>query len=288
MMMESAQLANREEDRVTTVARALREDVGDGDLTASLISPDAWIKAVVFSRESAVLSGREWVDEVFRQVGGEVALQWFVEEGGALLPNVPFCELQGPARQILTAERTALNFLQLMSGIATVTRTYASVIAAASSRTILLDTRKTLPGLRAVQKYATRCGGARNHRMGLYDAILIKENHICAAGSIGAAVEKAQSRYPGVKIEVEVETLEQLDEAIQAGVQWALLDNFSLERVREAVQRAAGRIRLEVSGNVTLETLGELAATGIDAVSVGALTKHVRAIDLSMRVVERG
>lgn len=277
--------ARRECERV--VLDALNEDVGSGDLTASLISPDAQISAEIISRETAILSGREWVNETFKQVGGDVELEWLVEEGGTLQPHHPFCKLEGSARQILTAERTALNFLQMMSGVATVTRSYVEAIAATSSKTILLDTRKTLPGLRWAQKHATRCGGAQNHRMGLYDAILIKENHISAAGSIDAAVKLAQSRYPDVKIEVEVETLSQLEEAVNSGAEWALLDNFSIEQIGQAVQQASGRIALEVSGNVTLKSIGTLAATGVDAISVGALTKHIHAVDLSMLVLER-
>lgn len=273
-----------ERDRAEAVAKALKEDVGSGDLTANLISPDAWMSAVMFSREPAILCGRGWAEEVFQQIGGQISLSWKAEEGDKLEPNCPFCQIQGPARDLLTAERTALNFLQMMSGVATTTRAYVDAIA--GTEAVLLDTRKTLPGLRMAQKHATRCGGARNHRMGLYDAILIKENHISAAGSIAAAVEKARALSPNVKIEVEVETLEQLEQAIQAEAQWALLDNFTSEMTRQAVKTANKRILLEVSGNVSLNTIRAIALTGVDAISVGALTKHVQSIDMSMRVVD--
>jgi nicotinate-nucleotide pyrophosphorylase (carboxylating) len=267
------------------VARALAEDVGTGDLTALLVSPDVWAKASIISREPAVLCGSPWVDEVFAQLGGKVSVRWLVEEGGQLLPDQPFCELQGEARSLLTGERTALNFLQMMSAVATESRKYVQAIEGTGAQ--LLDTRKTLPGLRHVQKYATRCGGCRNHRMGLYDAILIKENHIASAGSIAQAVAQARTNSPGIRIEVEVETLEQLAEAMEARVESALLDNFSFEQMREAVKMNGGVLKLEASGNVTLETLREIALTGVDYISVGALTKNVRAIDLSMRIEQQ-
>jgi nicotinate-nucleotide pyrophosphorylase (carboxylating) len=265
------------------VAAALAEDIGSGDLTAGLIPEDAQASARVISREAAVLCGRDWFDAVFRQIDPAVRIDWRVADGDAVNPNDLLCELAGPARALLTGERCALNFLQTLSGTATATRRF--VAALGDARTRLLDTRKTVPGLRLAQKYAVRCGGGHNHRKGLYDAILIKENHIAAAGSVAAAVQAARRQSPaGTPIEVEVETLDQLREALAAGAPQVLLDNFSLPMMRDAVAIAAGRATLEASGGVALDQLRAIADTGVDFISVGALTKHVQAVDLSMRV----
>lgn len=267
------------------VRAALEEDVGGGDLTAALIPADARAEAAVRCRDHAVLCGAAWFDAVFAQLDPHITVQWQAVDGDALQPDQVFCTLQGPARALLTGERAALNLLQTLSGTATVTRRYADAVAGTGTR--VLDTRKTIPGLREAQKYAVRAGGGHNHRMGLYDGILIKENHIVAAGSIGAAVTQARKRAsadPGLAVEVEVENLSQLDEALGAGADILLLDNFDLEGLRAAVNRTAGRAKLEASGNVTLDNIARIAATGVDFISVGALTKHVRAVDLSMRV----
>ena len=265
------------------VAAALAEDVGTGDLTAGLIPTDAEATARVVCREAAVVCGRDWFDTVFRQIDPDVRIDWRVADGDAVAPNDVLCELAGPARALLTGERCALNFLQTLSGTATATRRF--VAALGDVRTRLLDTRKTLPGLRLAQKYAVRCGGGHNHRKGLYDAILIKENHVAAAGSVTAAVHAARRQSPaGTPIEVEVETLDQLREALAASAPQILLDNFSLDMMRDAAGLAAGRATLEASGGVALDQLRAIAETGVDFISVGALTKHVQAVDLSMRV----
>jgi nicotinate-nucleotide pyrophosphorylase (carboxylating) len=263
------------------VRAALTEDVGTGDRTAALIPADAIARAHVLSREAAVLSGTPWVDEVFRQIDPRVAIEWLASDGGAIAPGQTLCRLNGPARSLLTGERAALNFLQTLSGTATLARRWADAVAGTGAR--ILDTRKTIPGLRLAQKYAVTCGGCHNHRIGLYDAVLIKENHIAAAGSVTAALHAAVASAAGLEIEIEVETLEQLREALAAGARRILLDNFPLERLREAVATAAGRARLEASGGVTLDTVRAIAETGVDDISVGALTKDVRAVDLSMR-----
>lgn len=267
------------------VARALAEDVGSGDLTAALVPAARTGRATVITREAAVLCGRPWVDEVFRQLDPSVRVEWAAAEGAAVEPDALLCTISGPARALLTGERTALNFLQTLSGTATVARRYAAVLDGLPCR--VLDTRKTVPGLRRAQKYAVRVGGGANHRMGLYDGILVKENHIMAAGSIAAAVSAARAQGATVPVEVEVETLGELREALDAGADMALLDEFSLEDLRAAVamNRAhpRGPMKLEASGNVTLETLRSIAETGVDFVSVGSLTKHLRAVDLSMR-----
>lgn len=264
------------------VSIALREDIGSGDLTARLIAGEAVARARVITREHAVLCGTPWFDAVFRQIDERVRIEWRRGDGDAIAPDEALCDLSGPTRSLLTGERTALNFLQTLSGTATVARDHAQALL--GTRATLLDTRKTLPGLREAQKYAVRCGGGANHRMGLYDGILIKENHIAAAGSIGGAIAAAREANHGVPIEIEVETLAQLREAMDAGVDIALLDNFALEGIREAVAVNAGRIRLEASGAVDRTTLRAIAETGVDYISVGALTKHVRAIDLSLRL----
>ena len=263
------------------VRAALAEDVGTGDRTAALIPADATGRAHVVCREAAVLSGTAWVDEVFRQIDPRVAIGWLADDGDAIAPNQTLCRLNGPARSLLTGERAALNFLQTLSGTATLARRWADAVAGTGAR--ILDTRKTIPGLRLAQKYAVTCGGCHNHRIGLYDAVLIKENHIAAAGSVTAALHAAVANAAGLEIEIEVETLEQLREALAAGARRILLDNFPLERLREAVAIAAGRARLEASGGVTLDTVRAIAETGVDDISVGALTKDVRAVDLSMR-----
>ena len=267
------------------VARALAEDVGSGDLTAALVPATRSGRATVITREAAVLCGRPWVDEVFRQLDPSVQVEWAAAEGAAVAPGDLLCTIEGPARSLLTGERTALNFLQSLSGTATVARRYAAVLDGLPCR--VLDTRKTVPGLRRAQKYAVRVGGGANHRMGLYDGILVKENHIMAAGSIAAAVAAARSQGATVPVEVEIETLAELREALDAGTDMALLDEFSLDDLRAAVamnrSHPRGPIKLEASGNVTLETLRSIAETGVDFVSVGSLTKHVRAVDLSMR-----
>lgn len=274
------------QDLSETVARALAEDVGSGDVTAALLPADARSRARVISREPAVICGRAWFDEVFRQLDRSVQVAWRVADGAAVAPGDTLCEITGPTRALLTGERTALNFLQTLSGTATAARRYAEAVAHTRAR--VLDTRKTLPGLRSAQKFATRCGGCLNHRMGLYDLVLIKENHILAAGSIAAAVVAARRLFPALEVEVEVEDLPELDQALAAGADIVLLDNFDLAGLRAAVQRAAGRVRLEASGNVDLENVSAFAETGVDYISVGSLTKHVRAVDLSMRFLPAG
>ena len=276
-------------DLAEQVARALAEDVGSGDLTAALVPASRTGRATVITRETAVLCGRPWFEEVFRQIDASVRVNWDVEEGAEVSPAQRLCRLEGPARSLLTGERTALNFLQTLSGTATATRRYVALVAGLPCR--ILDTRKTLPGLRRAQKYAVRCAGGSNHRMGLYDGILVKENHIMAAGSIGAAVAAAvgAARAAGasVPVEVEVETLDELRQALDAGADMALLDEFSLDDLRAAVamnrQHPRGPMKLEASGNVTFDTLRSIAETGVDFISIGSLTKHVRAVDLSMR-----
>ena len=265
------------------VRRALAEDVGSGDVTAALVPEGKSATASVITREAAVICGQPWFDAVFAQLGGGVHVQWEVDEGARAKANDVLCSLTGPARTILTGERSALNFLQLLSGTATATRQYVDAVAGTNCR--ILDTRKTLPGLRTAQKYATRVGGAQNHRMGLYDAVLIKENHIAAAGSIAGAIATARATTQ-VWIEVEVETLAELGQALAAKPDVVMLDEFSLEDMRAAValNRAQGAAaKLEASGGVSLDKVREIAATGVDYVSVGGITKNVRAIDLSMR-----
>jgi nicotinate-nucleotide pyrophosphorylase (carboxylating) len=263
------------------VARALAEDVGSGDLTAALIDADADLGTRVWCREQAVLAGRAWFDESFRQLDPGVEIRWFRQDGDAIGADAAICELRGPARAILTGERTALNFIQALSATATLARHF--VTAVHGTQAVILDTRKTIPGLRLAQKYAVRCGGAQNHRMGLFDAILIKENHIDAAGSVTAAVQQARRRYPRVPLEVEVEHLDALAEAATAGAGRALLDNFPLADLREAVRRYGGEITLEASGGIGLDNIRAIAETGVDFISVGALTKNIRAVDFSMR-----
>ena len=266
------------------VSAALAEDVGDGDRTGALVPADAQVRARLIVREDAVLCGRPWAEEVLRRVDARIAVQWQQSEGARLAPGATVCEWTGPARGILTAERSAMNFLQLLSGVASATRRYVDAIAEVpGNRAVILDTRKTLPGLRRAQKYAVRVGGGSNHRMGLYDAILIKENHIAAAGGVTAALVAA--RGAGVPVQIEVETIAQLEEAIAAGAKSVLLDNFEPERMREAVRVAAGRAVLEASGGVNLDTVRAYAATGVDRISIGSLTKDVKATDFSLRIL---
>lgn len=264
------------------VRRALREDVGDGDLTAGLIPAATRAEAGVITRQTAVVSGGAWFDAVFRQLDPAIQIAWQVQDGDTVQPGQTLCTLNGPARGLLTGERPALNFLQTLSGTATRTRAYVDAIAGTGA--VVLDTRKTLPGLRRAQKYAVLCGGGANHRIGLYDGILVKENHILAAGSIAAALLEARAaQRPGVLLEIEVENLDELQQALDAGAERVLLDNFELAGLRQAVALARGRARLEASGGVTLDTIRDIAATGVDYVSVGEITKNVRAVDLSMR-----
>lgn len=274
-------------DIPASVANALREDLGgdvnaNNDITAQLLAEDARSHAVVITREDGVFCGKRWVEEVFTQLAGDgVKVTWHVEDGDSIKANQPLFELEGSSRVLLTGERTALNFVQTLSGVASEARRYVDLLE--GTNTQLLDTRKTLPGLRTALKYAVLCGGGANHRLGLSDAFLIKENHIIASGSVRQAVEKAFWLHPDVPVEVEVENLQELDDALKAGADIIMLDNFKTEEMREAVKRTNGQARLEVSGNVTHETLREFAETGVDFISVGALTKHIRALDLSMR-----
>jgi len=266
------------------VARALAEDVGSGDLTAALIPADRIGRATVITRERAIVCGLPYVEASFHGVEPQVRLEWRVAEGDSVAANQPLVDLEGPARALLTGERTALNFLQLLSGTATAAHTYAALLEGTNCR--LLDTRKTIPGLRSAQKYAVRVGGGHNHRMGLFDGILIKENHIMAAGSIAAAVAAAKRDSARVPIEVEVENLSELQQAIAAGADIAMLDDFSLDAMREAVAvnaTAKKPLKLEASGGITTATIREIAETGVDFISVGSITKHVQAVDLSMR-----
>lgn len=271
-------------DIADTVRRALAEDIGTGDLTAALIPADARGAALVITREAAVLCGTAWFDTVFWQLDGTTRIDWQARDGEHVVPGQVLCRLEGSARTLLTGERTALNFLQTLSGTATRAAAYARAVAHTQAQ--VLDTRKTLPCLRTAQKYATACGGAHNHRLGLYDGILIKENHIAAAGSIAAAVAQAQRQAPaGVFVEIEVEDLAQLREALAAGARRILLDNFDLAALPAIVREARGRATLEASGGVTLENIAAVAETGVDFISIGEMTKNVRAVDLSMRFV---
>jgi nicotinate-nucleotide pyrophosphorylase (carboxylating) len=269
------------DDVQTTVATAIAEDVGSGDISAELIDVDTIDRAHVISRQTAVICGRPWFDEVFYTLDKEVRIEWAVNEGDRVQADQVLCRLEGRARSLLTGERTALNFLQTLSATATIAREYADEVSDTSVK--ILDTRKTLPGLRSAQKYAVACGGCDNHRMGLYDAILIKENHIIAAGSIENAVAQALRRFPGKMVEVEVETLEQVDAAMTAGAHRLLLDNMTNAELKQAVERVDGRIELEASGGISLENVRHVAHTGVNYISVGNLTKNVAAVDLSMR-----
>ncbi|MCR3965794.1 carboxylating nicotinate-nucleotide diphosphorylase [Aeromonas veronii] len=289
-----------QQDVSRAVRAALLEDLGDAlttldqpdasaDITAQLIPADRMASARVITREAGVFCGQPWVDEVFlqlkAQLGGEVKVEWKVQDGEVLSPNQELFRLHGPARLLLTGERNALNFVQTLSGVATLTARYVAELEGTDCR--LLDTRKTIPGLRTAQKYAVTCGGGKNHRIGLYDAYLIKENHILACGGIAEAISEARHLNPGKPVEVEVESLAELEQALAAKADIVMLDNFDVTMMREAVTINQGRAKLEVSGNVTLDTLAEFAATGVDFISVGALTKHVRALDLSMRFIQQ-
>lgn len=269
------------------VAAAITEDLGgadvkSGDITANLIPPENQVTAKVITREDCVIAGKAWVDETFKQVDPNLQLQWQVEDGDRAKANQTLFTLSGSARSVLTGERTALNFLQSLSATATVTAYYVNKLKGSGIK--LLDTRKTIPGLRYAQKYAVTCGGGVNHRIGLFDAFLIKENHILACGSIAKAVKHARQMAPGKLVEVEVESLQELEQALEAGADIVMLDNFSIDDLHKAVKINAGRSKLEVSGNITDENLSQLRDTGIDFISSGALTKNVHAIDLSMRI----
>ncbi len=267
------------------VSDALREDVGGGDVTASLVPARQRVRGRLITREPMTLCGSAWVEETFRQLDPQIVLKWQVEEGGQADAAETLLILEGLARPILTGERTALNFLQLLSGTASEARRYVDAVAGTGCT--ILDTRKTLPGLRTAQKYAVRCGGAQNHRLGLYDMVLIKENHIAAAGSITRAIDTARRTAPRLQVETEVESLAQLEEALRAGPDIILLDNFTLADLRSAVARnrqSGSAVKLEASGGANLDTIRAIAETGVDFISVGAITKHVRAIDLSMRL----
>ena len=273
---------NLQETIITQVETALREDIGSGDLTAALIPAERQGRATVITREAMVLCGQPWVDAVFRHIDPKVRVDWRLQEGVAVKPSQTLFSVEGPARSLLTGERTALNFLQTLSATATVTRRYVDAIE--GTRAVIVDTRKTLPGLRLAQKYAVKVGGGSNHRIGLYDGVLIKENHIMAAGGVEEALRRAEQQTPtDTPIEIEVETLDQLRDALDAGAKMILLDNFDLERMREAVQMNSGRAKLEASGGVNLVTVRAIAETGVDRISIGALTKDIKAIDLSMR-----
>ena len=263
------------------VTAALAEDLGSGDVTAELIPPATVGSGLVVTRQDGVFCGRPWVDELVRRFAGDMAVDWLVADGDDIQAGQALFELRGQARTVLTAERTALNFVQLLSGTATQTRRLLRQISGTACQ--LLDTRKTLPGLRLAQKYAVRCGGGRNHRLGLFDAYLIKENHIAAAGAITAAVRQAQLQRSSLTVEVEVESLAELQEALDAGADLILLDNFTVAAIQEAVALAKGRAKLEASGGIDEAQIGAIAQTGVDYISVGALTKHVQSLDLSMR-----
>jgi nicotinate-nucleotide pyrophosphorylase (carboxylating) len=272
-------------DLGSQVDAALAEDIGRGDVTAALVPAAQRVRGRVITREAAVLAGRPWVDEIFRRLDRAVELTWHAADGDRVSAEQTLFEIAGPARAVLTGERTALNFLQLLSGTATAARAYVDAVAGTRCR--ILDTRKTLPGLRTAQKYAVRCGGADNHRIGLFDQVLIKENHIAAAGSITSAIAAARESAAGVAVEVEVETPQEFVEALAAGPDIILLDEFSLSDLRAAValrDARAASVKLEASGSVNLETVRAVAETGVDYVSLGSITKHVRAVDLSMRL----
>lgn len=267
------------------VAHALREDIGNGDVTAALLPKHLMVEAEIISREPMLVCGKPWVNEVFNQVDSQIKLDWQVEEGAWLHDATILCRIYGPAHSILTAERTALNFLQTLSATATQTHRYVQQLKGTKTR--LLDTRKTLPGLRVAQKYAVTCGGGLNHRMGLYDAFLIKENHIKACGSVAQAIALARHAHQNILVEIEVETLDELREALAAGPDRIMLDNFSNELLKDAVRiNQSGQCTLEASGGITLENIADIAHIGVDFISVGAITKSVQAIDLSLLIRE--
>ena len=274
---------NLPKDIASVVRNALEEDVGDGDITASLIPAETNTAASVICREPAILCGTAWFEQTFHQLSDECIVTWNKYDGDPIEANDAICRLEGPARALVTGERSALNFLQTLSGTATATRDYVKRLD--GTNVTLLDTRKTIPGLRGAQKYAVLCGGGQNHRIGLFDGILIKENHIAAAGSISAAIAAMRSNYPELTIEIEVETIAQMEPAIGAGANMLLLDNFSNEDLRKAVVLAAERVKLEASGGFEFDGIRAVAETGVDFISVGALTKHLKAIDFSMRFI---
>lgn len=280
--MPNLQLATLNAEIEANVRRALLEDVGSGDITAQLIPAERLAKATVISRDAAVIAGTAWVDAVFRQLDPRVAVHWQVADGDRVKPGQPLFHLEGPARSLLTGERSALNFLQTLSGVATKAQHYADMVA--DTQVQLLDTRKTLPGLRLAQKYAVTCGGCHNHRIGLFDAFLIKENHIAASGGIAQAISAAHKIAPGKPVEIEVESLSELRQALDAGADIVMLDELSLDDMREAVTINAGRAKLEASGGINDQTLRVIAETGVDYISIGSLTKDVKAVDLSMRL----
>jgi len=273
-------LETLDEPLLHSVREALAEDIGTGDITARLIPEDATATATVFSREPAVLCGMAWFNAVFAELDSSIRINWKTQDGSAIEKDQLLCTLTGPARPVLSGERCALNFLQTLSATATLSRRYADRVADLPVK--ILDTRKTIPGLRQAQKYAVRTGGCHNHRTGLYDGILIKENHITAAGSIQQAIDKARRGNPGMPIEIEVENTQQITAALEAGAERLLLDNFTLEALGEAVRQVAGSAELEASGGITLENVYDVAQTGIDYISIGSLTKNIQAIDLSM------
>ncbi len=265
------------------VSDALTEDVGSGDLTGKLVPADEWVNAHVVVREQAVLCGAPWFEAVMKQLDAGIRISWQYAEGALMAADTVVCKIEAPARALLTAERGALNFLQLLSGVASATRRYTQIVA--GTRAAILDTRKTMPGLRLAQKYAVRVGGGKNQRLALYDGILIKENHIAAAGGVTAAMQAALALNAGVSIQIEVENLKELDDALQAGAKSILLDNFTTDMMREAVGLTAGRAVLEASGGVDATTVRAIAETGVDRISIGSLTKDVKATDFSLRII---
>jgi nicotinate-nucleotide pyrophosphorylase (carboxylating) len=283
--LSAEEIRQLQEAVLVNTAAALSEDIGPGDLTASLMPGGLMAHARVISREDAVLCGSAWFEACFHALEPGIAIRWHAAEGETVHANQLLCEIEGNARALLSAERPALNFLQTLSGTATVTRCYADAISGTGA--VVMDTRKTLPGLRLAQKYAVRAGGGANHRTGLYDGILIKENHIAAAGGIAPVLQAVFALNAGVPVQIEVETLDELKEALAAGARLVLLDNFGLEQMREAVSVAGSRAVLEASGNITLENIRAVAETGVQRISIGSLTKHVQAVDLSMRVTTR-
>ncbi|WP_397451382.1 carboxylating nicotinate-nucleotide diphosphorylase [Pseudomonas sp. NA-150] len=280
--MPNLRLADLTAEIEANVRRALLEDVGSGDITAQLIPAERLAKATIITRDTAVISGTAWVDTVFRQLDPRVAVHWQVADGDRVSPDQALFHLEGPARSLLTGERSALNFLQMLSGVATRSQHYADLVA--HTQVKLLDTRKTLPGLRMAQKYAVTCGGCHNHRIGLFDAFLIKENHIAACGGIAQAISAARKIAPGKPVEIEVESLDELDQALTANADIIMLDELSLDDMRQAVRLTAGRAKLEASGGINDTTLKPIAETGVDYISIGTLTKDVKAVDLSMRL----
>ena len=275
-------LADLRSEITANVQTALREDLGSGDITAQLIAAERTASARIITREAATICGTAWVDEVFRQLDPQVSVNWLVQDGQRVTADQTLFTLQGPARALLSGERSALNFLQTLSAVATHSQHYADLVAGTQVK--LLDTRKTLPGLRLAQKYAVTCGGCHNHRIGLYDAFLIKENHIAACGGIAQAIDAAHKIAPGKPVEIEVESLDELREALAAGADIIMLDELSLDDMREAVRLNAGKAKLEASGGINESTLLPIAQTGVDYISIGAMTKDVKAVDLSMRL----